>query len=49
MQPSSAYFCIFSTCFKFIQQKVEKTKKSAEAGCLKFYVCSTVLFFYNVV
>ncbi len=54
-QPASADFWVFSTCcFKFIQQKVERTQispkkiswelKSAEAGCLKFKFAQFLFF-----
>ncbi len=53
-QPAKADFWVFSTyilgnfsTFCYIKQEVEKTQKSAEAGCLKFYVCPT-FFFYSV-
>ncbi len=54
-QPASADFWVVSTCcFKFIQQKVEnllqkkveRTQKSAEAGCLKILSC-LYFFFYK--
>ncbi len=56
-QPTSADLLIFSTCFKFIQQKVEKTQKSPtkiswenEKNLLKlvalnFWICSNYIFF----
>ncbi len=53
-QPASADFWVVSTCcFKFIQQKVEnllqkkveRTQKSAEAGCLKILSC--LYFFFD--
>ncbi len=59
-QPASADFWVFSTsCFKFIQQKVEKfpkkisweNQKSAGAGCLKilsFKNFFIFLFFFTV-
>ncbi len=54
-QPASADFWVFSTsCFKFIQQKVEKfpkkisweNQKSAGAGCLK--ILSWLKFFWQL-
>ncbi len=56
-QPASADFWVVSTCcFKFIQQKVEnllqkkveRTQKSAEAGCLKILNCLYFFFFTSV-
>ncbi len=54
-QPAKADFWVFSTyilgnfstfCCINLKQEVEKTQKSAEAGCLKIYVCPT--FFFTV-
>ncbi len=54
-QPASADFCIFSTYFSGyfstfccinLKQVVEKTQKSAEAGCLKLLSLPNLFSFW---
>ncbi len=56
-QPAKADFCVFSTyflgtfstfCCINLKQEVEKTQKSAEAGCLKILSLPNFFFFYSV-